>query len=313
MRLAIFLHATIFVAVLAVSAEAQELRCNVTVNSSKIQGTNKSIFTTLQTSLNEFMNGTRWTDNAFSEVERIDCSFYITVNEANGSRYSGTLQIQAHRPVYASSYQTITLNHLDDDFSFEYIEFDRLDFDLRSFKSNLTSVMAFYAYLILGIDYDTFSLKGGSEYFENAHTIVSYAQKEGYSGWNPYENANRKNRYWIAENILSNLFVPERNAYYKYHRMGLDRLTDNSSEGRKQITQALTDLKRTFESQSEVSAVYLKMFFDAKADELINIFAEAPQQETEEAYNILKAVDSFNPNKYMKLNGAQRKNSFPTL
>jgi hypothetical protein len=284
-----------------IPAMSQELRCNVTVNASKIQGTNKNIFTTLQTSLNEFVNGTKWTNHTFSEEERIDCSFLVTVNEYNGSRCGGSLQVQARRPVYGSSYQTVILNHVDEDFAFDYIEFDRLDFDLRTFKSNITSLMAFYAYLILGIDYDSFSLKGGSQFFENAQIIVTNAQRESYQGWNPYENANRKNRYWIIENILSNSYSYERTAYYKYHRMGLDQLAGDGIEGRKQILLALADIKRSFEEQTETSTPYLRLFFDAKADELINIFVEAPQNDRAEAHKLLTATDSFNPNKYMKL------------
>jgi hypothetical protein len=290
-----------FSVVPVISAVSQELRCNVTVNSSKIQGTNKSIFSTLQTSLSDFMNGTKWTNHSFTEEERIDCSFFITVNEYSSSRCNGSLQVQARRPVYNSSYQTIILNHVDEDFSFDYIEFDRLDFDLRTFKSNITSLMAFYAYLILGIDYDSFSLKGGSQFFENAQIIITNAQRENYQGWNPYENANRKNRYWIIENILSNASGYERNAYYRYHRLGLDQLADDGIEGRKQILQALTDIKRSFEEQSETSMPYIRLFFDAKADELINIFAEAPKNDKETAHKLLISVDSFNPNKYLKL------------
>jgi hypothetical protein len=285
----------------AITVLSQELRCNVTVNASKIQGTNKNIFNTLQTSLNEFMNGTKWTNHTFSEEERIDCSFFITINEYGGTRCAGSLQVQARRPVYSSSYQTIILNHVDDEFAFDYIEFDHLDFDLRTFKSNLTSLMAFYAYLILGIDYDSFSLKGGSSFFENAQTILTNAQRENYQGWNPYENANRKNRYWIIENILGTSYGYERNAYYKYHRLGLDQLTENVIEGRKQVLQALSDIKRSFEAQNEISTPYLRLFFDAKSDELINIFAEAPQNDKTDAYKLLTEIDSFNPNKYIKL------------
>jgi len=280
---------------------SQELRCNVTINSSKIQGTNKNVFTTLQTSLVEFMNGTKWTNNAFSEEERIDCSFYITVNEYNGSRFVATLQVQARRPVYGSSYQSVILNHVDDDFDFDYVEFDRLDFDVRSFKSNITSLMAYYAYLILGLDYDTFSLKGGTALLENAQTIVSYAQKEGHKGWNPYENANRRNRYWIVENMLNSTYSHMRNAYYKYHRLGLDQLANNVKDGRAQIIQALLDIKRSYDSQQETTTAYLKLFFDAKAEETINVFMSATQEERTEAYNILTKVDSFNPNKYMRI------------
>jgi hypothetical protein len=286
----------------AISLLAQELRCSVTINTVKIQGTNKNVFSTLQTSLNEFMNGTKWTNHTFSDEERIDCSFFITINEYSGSRCSGSLQVQARRPVYKSSYQTIILNHVDEDFTFDYIEFDHLDFDLHTFKSNITSLMAFYAYLILGIDYDSFSLKGGSQFFENTQIIVTNAQRENYAGWNPYENANRKNRYWIIENILSNSYSHERTAYYIYHRMGLDRLAEDAGDGRKQILQALANIQRSFEEQTETSTPYIRLFFDAKSDELINIFAEAPQADKAEAHRLLTAADSFNPNKYMKLN-----------
>jgi hypothetical protein len=294
---------TIALALLPViQALSQELRCNVTVNSSKIQGTNKNVFATLQTSLNEFMNGTKWTNNTFSEEERIDCSFFLTINEYGSSRCAASLQVQARRPVFGTSYQTVIINHVDDEFDFDYIEFDRLDFDLHSFKSNITSLMAFYAYLILGVDYDTFSLKGGTQFFENAQTIITNAQRESYKGWNPYENANRRNRYWIIENILSNLYSYERNAYYKYHRLGLDQLSENAIEGRKQVIQALSDIKRSLDGQSEGSTPYIRLFLDAKSDEMINLFSGAPQDDKAEAYKLLTTVDSFNPNKYAKIN-----------
>jgi hypothetical protein len=296
-----YLYILLFSVLPVISAVSQELRCNVTVNASKIQGTNKNIFSTLQSSLNDFMNGTKWTNHTFSEEERIDCSVLITVNEYNGSRCSGSAQVQARRPVYGSSYQTIILNHVDEDFAFDYIEFDRLDFDLRTFKSNITSLMSFYAYLILGIDYDSFSLKGGSPFFENAQIIITNAQRENYQGWNPYENANRKNRFWIIETVLSNASSYERNAYYRYHRLGLDQLSTDAIEARKQIMQALNDIKRSAEEQTESSTPYLRLFFDAKADELINIFTEAPKDEKTEVHKLLISVDSFNPNKYLKL------------
>lgn len=292
---------TILCMLISFSSFSQELRCNVVINSSKIQGTNKNVFNTLQTSLNDFMNGTKWTNNAFSEEERIDCSFFITVTEYSAPKFVATMQVQARRPVYGSSYQTVTLNHIDEDFDFDYIEFDRLDFDLNSYKSNITSLMAFYAYLILGIDYDSFSLKGGTSFFENAQTVIALSQKEGYTGWNPNENINRRNRYWIIDNILGTQYGSLRNAYYKYHRLGLDNLAENIDEGRKQIILALKDIQRSYDSQSEISTPYLKLFFDAKSDELINIFIEAPQDERTEAYNLLTKIDSFNPNKYMRI------------
>jgi hypothetical protein len=248
------------------------------------------------------MNGTKWTNNTFAEEERIDCSFFLTINEYSGSKMTGSLQVQARRPVFGTSYQTVTLNHLDEDVSFDYIEFDRLDFDLRSFKTNLTSLMAFYAYLILGIDYDSFALKGGTQYFESAQTVIANAQKESYPGWNPYESSSRKNRYWLIDNILGSAYSYERNGYYKYHRLGLDRLSENATEARAQVFQALEDIKRTVDTRQDASSPYLRLFFDAKADEIANIYSGAPQDEKTAAYTLLTQVDSFNPSKYSKLN-----------
>lgn len=293
---------------LALHARSQELRCNVNINTSRIQGTNRNIFSTLQASLNEFMNASKWTNNVYTETERIDCSFFITLTDQAGSRFSGTLQIQARRPVYGTSYQTTTFNFLDDDFTLDYIEFDRLDFDLKAFQSNLTSIMAFYAYIILGMDYDSFSLKGGRESFEKAQTVVTNAQKEAYVGWNPYEKATRKNRYWIVTNILDSKYSSMRTAIYKYHRLGLDVMSESSSNGREQIIQALLDIQRVFRDKPDSYLLYIRLFFDAKADELANIFAEATEAERTQVYQILKEIDSKNEKKYEKIKNSKSLN-----
>lgn len=290
-------------------ANAQELRCNVSINTSRIQGTNKNIFNTLQAALSEFMNATKWTNNVYSETERIDCSFFITLTEQSGSsRFGGTLQIQARRPVYGTSYQTITFNFLDEDFTIDYIEFDRLDFDLKTFQSNLTSIMAFYAYVILGMDYDSFALKGGRESFEKAQTIVTNAQRESYIGWNPYEKASRRNRYWVINNILDNKYSSVRTAVYKYHRLGLDVLSESASNGREQIIQALMDIQRVFRDKPDSHLLYIRLFFDAKADELANIFADATEAERTQVYQILKEVDFNNEKKYEKIKNSKSLN-----
>ncbi|MDR1056329.1 MAG: DUF4835 family protein [Prevotellaceae bacterium] len=283
-------------------SNAQELRCNISINTSKIQGTNKSIFTTLQSSLYEFMNNTKWTGNIYSEEERIECSIFITINEQIGSsRFGGTLQIQAKRPVYATSYQTVTFNFMDDDFIFDYIEFDKLEFEINTFRSNLTSVMAFYAYVILGIDYDTFSLKGGSEFLSIAQQIVVNTQGDNYAGWKPYEKASRRNRYWIVDNMLDNNYSLVRGAYYKYHRLGMDKMSDQVTEGREQIMQALLDIQKVYREKPDPYLFYLKLFFDAKADEIANIFQEATQPEKTRVVQILQEIDNSNSRKYAKI------------
>ena len=296
------IFATYLLLSLTIVSNAQELRCNVNINTARIQGTNKTVFTTLQMALYEFMNNTKWTNNVYTEEERIECSVFITINEQSGSsRFSGTLQIQAKRPVYGTSYHAITLNFLDEDFTFDYIEFDRLEFDLSSFRSNLTSVMAFYAYLILGIDYDTFSLKGGADYLKSAQQIVVNAQNDVSLGWKPYEKATRRNRYWIVENMLNSNYGLIRSAYYKYHRLGLDKMSDQIIEGRNQIMQALLDIQKVCREKPDPYLFYVKMFFDAKADEIANIFEGATPAEKTRVMQVLQEIDNSNSRKYSKI------------
>lgn len=284
-------------------SHAQELRCNVSINTSRIQGTNKSVFTTLQNSIYEFMNGTKWTNNVFREEERIECSLFITIDEQIGSsRFSGTVQIQSNRPVFGTSFQSVTFNYMDEDFTFDYIEFDRLEFEINTFRSNLTSVLAYYAYIILGIDYDTFSLKGGTDYLKLAQQIVINSQNENTTGWKPYEKATRRNRYWIIENMLDNSYSLVRSAYYKYHRLGLDKLNEQVMEGREQIMQALLDIQKVYREKPDPYLLYNKLFFDAKADEIANIFAGATQPEKTRALQLLQEIDSSNSRKYAKIN-----------
>jgi hypothetical protein len=216
------------------------------------------------------------------------------------------MQIQAKRPVYSTSYETVTLNFMDEDILFDYIEFDKLEFDVNSFRSNLTSIIAFYAYLIIGIDYDTFSLKGGTDYLKQAQQIVANAQNDNSPGWKPYESASRRNRYWIIENIMNNSYGLLRGAYYKYHRLGLDKMSADATEGREQIVQALLDIQKVYREKPDPYLLYVKMFFDAKADEIANIFEGATQPEKAKISQLLQEIDNANSRKYAKINAGAR-------
>ncbi|MDR3236233.1 MAG: DUF4835 family protein [Prevotellaceae bacterium] len=286
---------------LCFGATAQEFRCNLSVNTSKIQGTNKSVFQTLQKDLNDFISNTAWTNNKFSTYERIECSFFLTITEQIGSNeFKGTLQIQSSRPVYGSSYITPVLNFMDNEVSFTYIEYDRIEFNEQAHLNNLSSLFAFYIYVILGLDYDTFSLRGGTEYLKKAEHIVVNAQSAIERGWRPYEGA-RNNRYWLIENILNHKYDAERTAYYKYHRLGLDQMNERISEGRENITEALLDIQKVYRERPDIYLFFIKVFFDAKSDEIINIYSEATSQECTRIYQVLAEVDKNNVKKYEKL------------
>jgi hypothetical protein len=283
------------------SATAQELRCNLSINSSKIQGTNKSIFQTLQKDLNDFLSNKAWTNNKFATDERIECSFFLTITEQlSTNEFKGTLQIQSSRPVYGSTYITPVFNFMDNDISFSYIEYDPIEFSEQTHTSNLSSLFAFYVYMILGLDYDTFALRGGTEYFKKAEHIVVNAQGAVEKGWRPYEGS-RNNRYWMIENILNYKYDAERSAYYKYHRLGLDQMGERISEGRENVTNALIDIQKVFRDRPDTYLFFLKIFFDAKTDEIVNIYSEATEQERTRAYQILAEIDKNNEKKYVKL------------
>ena len=300
-KIGAILFAVSFV-LMSVILEAQELRCNISINSARIQGTNRSIFTTLQRDLYEYMNATAWTNHIYAPDERIECSMLITITEQmGGSEFKGTLQINALRPVYGSYYTTTLLNYMDNEFQFYYLEYDKIEFNENTYTSALSSIMAFYAYIIIGLDDDSFSLRGGTECFKKAEKIVLNAQNAAdRRGWRPYEGS-RQNRYWMIENILNPKYGPNRVANYKYHRLGLDRMGDKINEAREETMNALLEVQKVYREKPDMYLFYLKLFFDAKADEIVNIFSEAPIQERTRAYQLLAEVDKANERKYAKL------------
>ena len=191
---------TVFLFLIPAYLAGQELRCNVQVVSQQIQGTNKQVFQTLQNAIYEFMNNRVWTDHMYSMEERIECNLMFNITEQiSADEFKGTLSIQSSRPVFNSNYTTTTLNFIDNDIHFRYVEFSPLEFDLNSHLSNLTSILAFYAYYIMGLDYDTFSMMGGSPYFTSAERIVMNAQNVPEPGWKPLDNLAHKSRYWLVK------------------------------------------------------------------------------------------------------------------
>lgn len=277
---------------------AQELKCNIQINSQKIQGTNRTVYQTLQTAIYEFMNNTSWTNHVYNIDERIECNIVINLNEQIGSdEYKGTIQVQSRRPVFNTSYNTTTLNFLDNYFDFRYLEFNKLEFSENTHLSNLTSVLAFYAYIILGIDYDTYAYMGGSEYFQKAEKILNNSQNATESGWKAYEG-NRKNRYWMVENILNEKYRPIREVYYRYHRLGLDIMNEKLIEGRAEIVECMVSVQKVFREKPDPYLFFNQLFFDAKNDELVNLFTESFPAEKTRVLNILTEIDNANASKY---------------
>ncbi|WP_345953692.1 DUF4835 family protein [Mucilaginibacter sp. PAMB04168] len=280
------------------TAIAQDLNARVQVLSPKIATTNKRIFTSLQTAMREFLNGRKWSADAVQPQEKVDCSFVLTVtNWDNGTSFSGELQVQSTRPVYNAAYNTPVFSINDRDFDFTYTEGQTIDFNNQTFESNLSSVMAFYAYMIMAFDYDSFSKFGGTSYYANAQTVVINAQSSSYRGWKAFDN--NTNRYWLSENTMNKTYIPLREFLYTYHRQGLDLMADNAATGRKNITAALPVLTQL--DRVRVGATLPTLFFLAKRNELVSIYSKADPQEKLQAMNILNQADPANGNLYQTL------------
>jgi hypothetical protein len=282
-------------------AAAQDLNARIQVVSPKIQTTNKQIFKTLETAMKDFLNGRKWSADNILPQERIDCSFILNVTSWDGSSaFSGELQVQSSRPVYNSSYTSTLLNTLDKDIDFTYIEGQNVDYTDQNFQSNLSSIMAFYAYIIVGMDYDTFSRYGGTPYFAAAQNVVNNAQTGGNKGWKAFDGT--VNRYWLAENLNNKIYLPLRSFMYDYHRNGLDVMADNAGKGRKVISDLLPTLSQV--DRQRVGAMFPLVFFTAKSAELISIYTKADPQDRLQAMNILNQADPSNGLKYQALQKA---------
>lgn len=258
------------------------------VNASQLEGTNKSVFETLQSAINEYVNTNKWTDAQFSANERIECTLFFNITEydASDGKMTGTLQVQAIRPVYNSSYTTTLLNFRDTKVDFTYIENEPLIYNEANMESQLTQILNFYVYLILAIDFDSFSPRGGEPYYEKLAMIVQQAQSSGESGWKAFEDT--KNRSAVLSSYTEPATSGIRELTYDYHRKGLDEMSLSPDKGRKVITESLDKLAAIFNAAP--MSVALSMFKDAKLDELVNIYSKAPQDERQKAYDILQPI-----------------------
>jgi hypothetical protein len=280
------------------SATAQELNCNVQVNSTQVTGSDKSVFDVMQKSVFEFMNNRKWTNHVYNNQERVECTILINITEqVSVGSFKATIQVQSRRPVFNSSYNSTLLNHIDRDFEFTFNEFDQLDYSETTFISNLTSTLSFYAYIILALDYDSFELNGGTENLTKAQTIVTNAQSAPNTGWKAFEDT--KNRYWMAENYLKPNYAKLREVFYNYHRLGFDVMAKDAAAGRKVIFNALNSLESVF--NYDRNSFQLQLFFNAKKDEIIELFKEGTSSEKAEVVQLLKRINPSNSNDYEKI------------
>lgn len=280
------------------TAVSQELNCQVQIVSDQIAGTDKRVFDAMKTAIYEFMNNRKWTNETFKPEERIDCSILINMTEKIGSdEFKGTLQIQSRRPIFKTSYNSVLLNYNDNDVTFKFQDNQPLEFVENTYTSNLASILGYYAYLVIGLDYDSYSLNGGTPYLQKCLAVVNNAQNSGYAGWKAFDSD--KNRYWIINNMLDASFVSLRECMYNYHRKGLDVMADNKEAGRAVILESLVNLKKVH--QIKPLSFSLQVFFISKADEIVNIFSGAFSDEKSKIVNLLNEIDPTNSNKYTKI------------
>lgn len=291
---------TILSAIALVSVTAQELMCSINVQSASIQGTNKQIYENMRNSLSDFMREQRWTNDKYQSAERIECSLNFNITEqVSSNEFKGTLTVQLRRPVWGSAYTTTMINIQDKDIQFRYNEGQPIVFNESSYdQDNLVPLIAFYVYVMLGIDYDSFSLNGGTEYWKKAEQICNQAQKSAFSGWKSYDGT--QNRYWLVNNALDDNHRTFRTQLYNYHRLGLDQMSESIERGREQILGCIEQLRKVKQNVSR-NAYLLGLFFTAKNDELVSIFSESPDIERAKALEYLSVADPGNISKYQKI------------
>ena len=283
------------------SVKSQELKCNVRVTYPQIAGTSVQVYKTMQKDLYEFMNSTKWTKNVFDNNERIECAIVINISSKSGNKFVSTLQVQSNRPIYGTSYQSPLMNLKEDDdmFDFEYIENQNIEYSENRHSSNLLSVLAYYAYIIIGMDYDSFSSEGGTEYFQKAQRIVNNAQSSTNKGWKAFEAKKQDNRYFLVENLLNRRYSSIRRGMYRYHRLGLDRMADRLEAGRTEIAESLRYLQRVFRTNKNL---YLtKVILDSKSNEIVDVFSGSFAAEKTKVFNIMKEIDQIHLSKYEKM------------
>lgn len=288
----------ILIASLPFTGFTQELKCAVTINASQIQTSDAGIFKDLENAIEQFMNGRKWTSDTYKNHEKINCNFLITISKMPSiGSFSASVQVQSARPVFNSNYSSLLFNFADREWEFEYIESLPLEYNDNTFSSNLTSMLALYAYLIIGQDYDSFSELAGSPYYQRAQSVVNNAQQSNLPGWQAI--GSNRSRYWIVENLNNPQMVDLRKAIYTYHRQGLDTFEANPDQSREVILNGLKDIKKVRDVNP--NAILVVSFFDAKGKEIANIFSDGNIQVRRQAYDIITAIDPSNRSNYEKI------------
>ena len=268
---------------------AQELNAQFIVNANLVNQTNQQIFETLERSVNEFINSQSWTEQEYLPEEKIQCSFIFNLTSYDSSMFEGTLQVQSLRTIFNSNYDSPVLNFMDRDISFTYLEFQPLFYSPASYQSNLVSILSFYAFFILGINADTLSLKGGDLYFDQAQRIVNLSQQGGAIGWK--QNDGNRNRFWLIDNIRSNTFKEYREALHAYHRIGMDLMSEDINKAKKNIINSIFALEKLFDRRP--NSLLLQLFFDAKSNEIVNVFSGGPEIDFDATSKLLKKIAPF--------------------
>jgi hypothetical protein len=289
------LFALLFLSTIAI--QAQELDCKVDVNYAKITNANTQIFKNLEKSLTEFVSNTQWTSKKVAPTEKISCTMFITIDEYESNTFKATLQVQASRPIFNSSYTSSFLSINDKDFSFRYVEFENLIFNPNSFDSNLISVMAFYSTMIVALDAETYAYNGGDEYFKNAQDIVNVAAQGGFRGWSQQDG--NQNRFFFINDMLSPTFVPFRQAMTEYHLDGLDKMADDIKAGKLGIAQAIETITKL--NSVRPNSYLSRVFFDSKADEIVSVFSGGPSVPIANLTDNLSKVSPLNTYKWAKI------------
>lgn len=288
----------VFFLSISLAGQAQELNCTVTINSARVQTSDRGIFRDMKIALEQFMNSRKWSGDAYKPYEKINCNMLITMTEMPAiGNFVASVQVQAARPVYNTNYSSLIFNYADRDWEFEYIESLPLEFNDNTFTTNLTSMLALYAYMIIGVDYDSFTELGGTPYFQKALAVVNNAQQSNRPGWQPL-NSNR-NRYWLVENYNNGQMTEMRRAMYSYHRLGLDTFEKDPDKSRDVILKGLREVKKVRDVNP--TSILVVSFFDAKSKELANVFSSGNAQARREAYDIIIAIDPSNRAAYDKM------------
>ena len=288
-----------FIFLSTITISSQELNCQVTVNFDQVSGSNRQVFTTLETAISEFVNQKKWTDKTVKSQERINCAINIIITKRDNNLFEGSIQIQSTRPVFGTSYETPILNIRDNDFNFKYNEFDQFIYNPTKFDSNLISTIVFYTYVILGVDADSFALNGGETYLKEAENVTLQAQQSGLAAWS--NQVGVQNRFQMIDNLLSPGLNQFRSVLYTYHRKGLDELTVDAKIAKQNLENTIITLDRLF--NKVIGNPLLRLFFDAKADEIVNLYSDGPNTRSKQRLlAVLQKISPNNSSKWRKIN-----------